>query len=94
MTYNLIGLDSQKHILGNFIYINEHLEETPFENKFNIIILESIEDLPEIEDLENNRIITLFPNKKYYFCNTIKEIFDRFELPYCFINKEKIEQYY
>lgn len=94
LNYTIIGLDSQKNILGNFLYINDNLDNMPFDNKFNIIIVESIESLPDINDLENNKIVTLFPNKQYYFCSNIQEVFDRFQLPYYFTTKENIEKYY
>lgn len=94
MNYTIIALDSQKQILGNFLYINDNIEITPFSQKFNIILLNSIDDIPNINNLENTKVISLFPNKQYYFCSTIKEVFDRFELPYFFTTKENIERYY
>lgn len=93
MNYNIIALETQKHILGNFLYINDNLEQTPYNQKFNIYYLDDLNSFPEF-DLENNKTISLIPNKKYYFCMNIQEIFDRFQLPHLYINKENIEQYY
>lgn len=93
MNYTIIGLKSQLHILGNFLYINDNIHLTPFSEKFNIYFLEDFLDLPNINTNEH-KVTTLFPNEKYYFSNSIKEIFDFFNLPYLFIGDDLIENYY
>lgn len=93
MNYNIIALQSQIHILGNFLYINDNLDKTPYNKKFNIFYFDQLNEVPDL-DPEFNKTVSLIPNKQYYFCINIQEIFDRFNLPHLYVNKENIEKYF
>jgi len=92
MNYNIIGLDHQKHILGNFLAMNDDREKYSMFPYFNIIILDK--NTIDINN-EENITVSLIPNiLNFQHVKSIKEVFDSFDLPYLFIEKDIIESYY
>lgn len=90
---NIIGLKSQMDILGNFEYINDHIVDYPMFQKFNIIYKDNSHFEDFIEGINKNKTVSLY-SKEYNNVESVKDIFDFFELPYLFIPNHEIEYYY